>query len=623
MDYSLEQNSIRRDQLMTQDEISEIDECISLIINTKGDMSALYTEWAEIEDYYENEIAEIKDMPNTRINILNSNVEGQTAMIQDQEISVMTEGESSADDEFADDARIGLEWTLRRNRFKKIVKSFIRKYTKFGAGCFTVAFDPKAVNNFGLTKIYSTSLTNIFVDGKLKDPLRFQECDWVAEAMLTSKTQLEVYYGKDKANAVVYGNNSINGKAIFNVDDSYQDQSATTLIKWWSRTDGKLRLREFTGDGTLMYDSHKPGTRKENQKEYDYVCKSYYKYVQDKYPFFFSFQYEREGNFWAMGDGKLLLPIQKLINRLYDNILICSRPDIPLIDTRSNIDVEEIGENSLGPIPYDGEELQGADPVHTIKWDTTNNNWFPLISALHNEAQRVTRFADIMTGQSSKSVNTATEAAIQQQQGSKATDDKKSDIQTTMSEMCEYILGIMVEKYHKGKSFKVKDNSSEYRWIDFRDMAHVPVRIPATKEFRDKFMKNNKDKIPQWQLLTNGDGNPTTKCIELDIEINIGAGLPKNKAFITKFLQDLAQVTLITQDGMQRPAIFWDEFREFMQKYVGLPIKHSDEIKSPPNPVQQGGQQTKSSAQQGQMADMPLGPGAGVSLSPTREAKQE
>jgi len=608
-----------RNDFMTEEEQIRIGDYVSDLVNNKGDMGALYTEWADIEDYYENEQEEVIGAPNSKINIIAANIEGQVMMITEQDVSVMTEGETAGDDDFAEDARIGIEWTLRKNYFKRVLKSFIRRFSKFGIGCFTVLYDPDELNGFGLCKIHAMPLTNVFVDGSIKDPIRYQEAGWIAEAWKVSKNQIENWYGKDKAETVIYGHELLSNKDVFNIDNSFEDYNCTTLIKRWSRNEGKLRLEEFTGDGFLLYDSHKSGTRKSNQKDSDESIKSYYKYVKDKYPVFFTFLYEREGNLWSFGDGKLLLPLQKLLNKLYDNILICSRPDKPFIDTRSNIDVDDINENSIDPIPYDGEELQGAPPFTTMKWGNTNDNWWSLINALHVEAQRVTRFSDIMTGQVSKGTDTATEAAIQQQQGSKSTDDKKNDIQVTLQEMCEYILGIMIEKYDKGRTFRISDNKKDYRWIDFREMTKVPVKIPATKDFRDKSLKAGKKQlVPKWEILTKGDGNPVTKNIEIDIKISIGAGLPRNKAFITKFMQDLAGLVMLTKDGQQRPAIFWDEFRDFMQKYVGLPIVSSEKINIPQPIVQPG----KSGGSQSPDPLANLSQGGGVQMQPLNTVKQ-
>ena len=51
--------------------------------------------------------------------------------------------------------------------------------------------------------------------------------------------------------------------------------------------------------------------------------------------------YSREGNLWGYGDGKLLLPLQKLINELYDKIRIASRPNLLLFDINSELSLDD------------------------------------------------------------------------------------------------------------------------------------------------------------------------------------------------------------------------------------------------------------------------------------------
>jgi hypothetical protein len=153
----------------------------------------------------------------------------------------------------------------------------------------------------------------------------------------------------------------------------------------------------------------------------------------------------------------------------------------------------------------------------------------------------------------------------------------------------EYILALMMEFYTEGKSFRVNQEENEYKWIDFRKMSNVPVKIPASQDFVNSYMESNPlSDIPKWELLTDSKGSPIGKNVDLDIDVSIGAGLPKNKAFITKFIQDLAVVQLPDEMGQVRPAVFWKEFRDFMKKYIGLPLKDVDEIMNNMMPMQQG-----------------------------------
>lgn len=567
---------IHKEEFMTEEEVTRINDYIGKLNDVKGDMQDLYSEWSDIEKYYQNNQDEIEGVPNSKINVLNANIEGQAAMVIEQNLAISTRGESAGDEEYAEDARIGLDWTLRKNYFKNVLRGFIRRFLKFGTGVFSLYFDRDALDKIGLVKIFPTPLTKIFIDGKIKDPLRVQEAEFVAEAITLSKSQFKDIYGEDKASAISYGTFPIDDNSVFDVTEGAGDEEAATLVRLWSRQKGKLRLEEFSGCGTLLYDSHKAGGRKDNQKNKDARIKSYYKFVKDKYPYFIAGLYAREGNLFGFGDGKLILPLQKLLNELYDKIRICARPNLILYDTNADMSLDDFDENSLMPRPYDG--TQSNNPVQTVPWGVINEAWWRLLNNIHDEIQRVTRFSGLMMGQS-KAADTATEASIQHQQGNMATDDKKKIIETTITEMLEYALGLMMEFYTEGRSFRVDAEEKKYKWVDFRSMTNVPVKIPATNEFVNDYRNRNPEaEIPVWQLLTGNDGMPLTKNVDLDIEVNIGAGLPKNKAFITKFVQDLSGVQLVDQTGQPKPAVFWEEMREFLKNYVGLPIRDIDSM---------------------------------------------
>ncbi len=604
-----EQNHMRKDAFMTTDEINRINEYIDDLNLNKGDMGELYSEWGSIEKYYGNDQEELSRMPNSKINVLNANIEGQASMISEQEIAVITKGEGAGDDDFAEDGRIGLEWTLRKNSFKSPLRAFIRRLLKFGAGILYTEFDKDALGGFGLVRIYAVSPNSIFVDRKIKDPLLYQDGEYIAYVIQASKNQMIEIYGEDKANAVNYGTFTIED-TVFDSDTIFDSDKVTDVIKYFSRNEGKLRLEEFSGCGMLLFDSHKGLNRKENQKEKEVSARPYYSKVNNKYPFFISVLYQREECFWGFGDGKLLLNLQKLINELYDKIRICARPNLIMFDINADVDLDGYSENCLEPRPFDG--TGSADPVKVYPWGTVNENWWRLLVEIYRATQRVTRFSELMTGQD-KSGDTATEAAIQHQQGNMATDDKKSMLQPLLSEMLSYILGLMIEFYTEGRSFRVNSESNEYKWIDFRKMANSPVKIPATDEFAKEYLAKNQE-VPKWQMLTDDEGNPLTKSIELDIEVNIGAGLPKNKTFITKFLTDMSKAVLIDQQGQQKPVIYWDEMRDFLKKYIGLPIKDIKDLQNamnqpPPNIAGAPPMQQVATGQGGQLQPQPT-PGA-------------
>ena len=224
------------------------------------------------------------------------------------------------------------------------------------------------------------------------------------------------------------------------------------------------------------------------------------------------------------------------------------------------------------------------------------------MQAAHSESQKVTRFSDLMLGQG-KSSDSATEAAIQQQQGSSATNQKKISLTETLVEVLEYVLGLMMEFYTEGKVFRLsdEDKEGEYEWVDFRELSQVPIKRPATQGFIKEFKENNpKQEPPKWMLLEDEEGNPMTKNVDLDIEISIGAGLPKNQTFLWQMVQQLASMTSFdTETNQPKPLVDWNEMRSFIRDFLHIPLNDESEQKMQNSLIQQL-QQKQSQRQQSQ-----------------------
>jgi len=92
--------------------------------------------------------------------------------------------------------------------------------------------------------------------------------------------------------------------------------------------------------------------------------------------------------------------------------------------------------------------------------------------------------------------------------------------------------------------------------------------VPATEGYIRSFLAAHPDSpTPKWQLLEGKGGKPETKDIDLDIQVDIGAGMPKNKAFVYQMMQQLA--------GMQvggQPVMSVDEVRFIVKEFLGLPL---------------------------------------------------
>lgn len=544
-----------RKNFMTDEEMRMIDDYLTKIEQNRSNMSDCYTEWEVNQESYSGDQPIVNNRPNSRINIINANIEGQVASLTDQTISIVCRGEGPSDQSFARWAQIGIDWTLRKNKIKKLIERHERRRELFGAAWIKLFWDKDAIDGFGLVKLACPPLTAIFVDMKINDPMLIEDAEYIAEVMLKSKPWAIETYGDVAENIITGGSDR---SPVFQKEKTTDDDNAFWLIQLWTKTDGKLRLIEFSDDGTLLYDSFKEWDGKRFREIKD--PPPFYR--KNKYPYFFTIMYPEEGKLYGFGDGKLLRPLQDMLNDFYDQIRRAARPNRIFFDPNSEVELEDLDEDD-GPVPC-------QDPnnnIRVVEVGRVNPALWQLVANIHQEVQRVTRFSELMMGQRTAN-KTATEATIQQQQGYSALDQKKLILEETLVSVCEYILDLMIENYRGGKMFRIDEKKEDYEWIDFRQLDQIPVLIPTDSAYHQEYKTSNPGmETPRWMQLMDEDGKGVVKSVELDIEINVGAGLPKNKAFLYRMFAELSRIAI-----NNNPVISWEEFRKFIKDFLGLPL---------------------------------------------------
>lgn len=573
---------LKRIEVMTDEEMTQIDNYLTILSHNESSLSDFFKDWEDIEDKYCNEQPEDEDKPNSRMNVIVSTVEGMVTQIVDKNINCVTQGVGPEDESFANTARTGLNWIFSRNDITDKMEAFVRRRLKFGVAWLKVVFDKEFAGGFGLSKIQVVPNNKVFVDNKVKDVLRLQEAEYIAETINLSKAYAEQVYGYEKAEIIKYGFNEFLFNEAFEENYDVPDcDRQWTLIQWWSRYEGMLRLQEFSSCGVLLYDSHKAGDRKDNQKNSSMDRKSIYKYVSDEYPYFLTVKYPKEGFLYGFGDGKLLDPIQNLINELFDKIRIQARPNLIGIDSHSDIDIEDFDDNSFEPRYYNGAKLQNRPFATSVPWGAVNRDMYELLERVRVEMQRIVRYSDLMMGQS-KTADTATEAAIQQQQGNSHVDWEKGVVERLLARVGKYCICLMMEFSKTGKSLRIGEDNEEYDWVDFRQFAEIPVQKPATKGFQDQYKDSNPGApIPKYENVTE-KGKDVTKNLDLDLTISVGSGLPKNPAFLWSMIEKLSQLMVIDTDvqpPVPKPAINFKEMRKFLKDFLGIPIRGDEQMK--------------------------------------------
>ena len=586
----------------TDKEIDETRKLMARVNSAAEDMEGEISVWADCEVAYLGQQPKKDGIPNTRVNIILANIEGQAAEMATQNVAVSCIGQSSNDHEFAEEARINLEWDLRHQEdLQGTILDAARRFLGKGGFWYKVWYDQRAFNKFGIPRIETPSIDRVVVDQKCTHYRRLQEAEWIAEFIESSRTMAELTYGTEKSDSIKYGVIDDTNFA-FKVDLDDQDtDSSWMLVQVWSKDEGKLRLREYAHCGLLLYDSFKGDDRKENQKKNKKVANSYYTENYDRYPYIFRPLYPKEGKLYGMGDAELILELQNMLNNLYDCLRMSSRPNLMLVDTRTDLDPKTLGDDSFEPIPYDGTDLAAqmggaAVPVQAVAWNQSNPQWWNLIAAVHAEIQRVLRYSSLMMGQQGQA-NSATESAIQQQQGSKATNTKQKIMENALAEAVTYCLGLDLQ-FRKGKkALRLNDEENEYKTVDFGAMQRVPVMVETEAATRKMFEENGNEP-PEMQILTER-GKDVTKSVALDVKVNLGAGMPKNPAYIAELAKTFAQIVIPDKNGTPRPAVTWEEMRNMLETVMGFPIDREMQNKPQATPMQAMSQQMGAEAQMG------------------------
>ena len=569
--YSQSDFSKSREELMTPEQIERVNFYLEKYTDGKSLMTERLEEWEEIEEAYKGNRTDVSEngveLNPVAVNVILAQVEGQVSSMMNNNITGTYRGIGYSDQQFAATAGIVGDFILKQNGAKQLVKQSARRYLKFGNAIAVVRWDAEAFNDFGIPRIDMPKLGTIVIDDKIDDIVHdLQRADYIIEEVGSrSIIWARRKYGDEIADAIVLGNNSQD----FEYQDIDTDESFTYLRVWTKNNEYEnLQLIEMSLCGILLSESE--------------PNKPYYSNVFNQYPFFAAGLYKDEADSYYFGDGKVLLPMQKLINKLYDEIILAVKfasQGRTYVDPASRLNPVEFAQADPSIPIYVKNPNQ---MIRTERGQGLNEVVLSLVANILDKVQETTRFSALMTGNDTGRDMTATQAGIQMQQGITGIDDKKSDLSKMLGDALNYSLGLCMEYWNAAKAFRVADNDDEFEWIDTRQFKSIPEMIPSSSEFISNWSKNNpdeKDKPKFMQLEYDEETEEgtskkgATKQIELDVIVNIGEGLPNNKIALYNMVLSLAQVALPDEmTGQPRPLIGIKQFRQMVNNYLGIKI---------------------------------------------------
>jgi len=562
---------------MSVEKVAESDKFIQWYRSAWNDKDSrnFFDMWELSYKYWEGNSVNLPENdtnPGSNVNIVHPNIEGQVALLVEQNIDVEVLPTEPGDELFSEYVQNILKWIIEKNKMERKLDCFWRRTEIFGTCGFRVIFNPSYKGKLGLPEIEVVNPAYIFVDPNITDINKLDDAEFIIETVKRSIYNARNKFG-DIADAIEPGFNPTSvDDYIFDEDEAETDETskANYLHMFvWFKEKGKLQLVEMAGCGVILSDSREKGSERY--------------FPNDKYPYKLMTLYRREGTIWGKGDAELLINLQDLINDIDDQIRINARlsgnPQ-KLISTSAGIDIEKwTNEPGLNiPCHEVGTAYQPVIPPPMAQYPIERRRY-----ALEYETAKVTRFSDQQTGVRQQGVDTATEALALQQAGSAGIGHKKLLLQETLSEVFEYILDCVKEYYTEEQAFRITGKKAEFMFFKGSKLKSTPKMIPATDEYVSKFMQKNPALTPPTTMI---DDTAEAKESEFDVKVTVGAGLPTNKAFVYQVINEAFAKGIITPQ----------EARNLLREYVKLPV--------PETPIEQQ-QLMPQQGQQGQPVQNP------------------
>lgn len=503
----------------------------------RGEVEQMKSEWDELWRLYACERdpdPNDPNLPNSFIPLITPVVEGQVAAMMESTIDFTHVTDNPAHEQYMRQLDEASAWFRRKGNFNLQMKDFARMYEVLGGAWIVPLWEKCHSKKKGVPSGYPRftvpPIQSVLVDGRIKDYKDLQNAEYIIhEIGYQAIGWARKEYGDDMAEALAAGYNREDGEEPM---QSYDDRNSFMLLHVWTRANekGNLQLIEMDVNGLILRESD--------------PSKPYYEKVDNEYPFYFARMMPKQGNFYGYGDGKILKPMQYTVNRLTDELELAARFSAQskvAIDPKGECDVEQFNSDPSKPIMITNpnqniRELQagGINPV------VVNMIEFTL-----REAQRATRFADIMTGQSIAASSTATSVNAQIQQGSVGIKDKKTDIAEAMAWADMYGIKMCLQYWKAPFWANVVGERAEF--VDMQEMREAPAAKPLSAASVSKMIEDNVpiENLPTFELVEDDDGITTTD-FDFATRVVIGQGIGRGKTEIYNMVIGLVQLGLIT-----------------------------------------------------------------------------
>lgn len=534
--------------------------------NEAKERAGVYKDMEIAEAYWSGEFINKTSETSANTNIINNNIETQVADLMDQNIDIEPKPYDPSDTPYIPRVRTIGERILDANKMPLKMQRIVRRFKKFGSSWIRVLFNPEMLEGLGCPEITSVSPANIYPDASITNVDDIHKGRYFIEAYPASTYWAEQTFGMKKASAIYPGYKPYSQDiGILDRDEVDTTGENYMHILYWCKYEDKktgekkLRLIQCSGCGVILRDS----LDFENERGIDIFPKK----DNLNYPYWNVNDMERENSLWGKTNASLLYPVQDIIDELDNSILANARQvgnPIKLVLTGSGIEPDSIDNTEGQVIPTNiANGLTHVAPPDMPQYVVNRRR-----EALESERVIVSRVSDQSAGIKQHGVDTATESLALQQNSMKSVDATKTVLQIVLADVLMYCIELAIEYWDKEMFFETGENQFDY--FNPSDLKHIPVLVPADETYKKAFKHANKDKEPP-EYMQSKDKFRKLKVI---MNLNIGAGLPKNKSLMYNIIKE----TFINN------AMSQDEYRRRLEEYVGLPYDEEQMMQQGVNP---------------------------------------
>lgn len=510
--------------------------------------------WATCDDYLHNiqNEPETEEDPGSVTNVIKPIIDSEISDIIDKPYSVDALGREPGDHMYSDDVQHGLQFVLDKNYFKEKLTDSEHDRLELGTTVIKVYTDDDALDGRGLPTFDVVSPANFFPDPKWTKHNLIQDCEFIIHAVprpLSWIRRMFPKWGQYVKRQVSWPYDPTLDLETTKTDEvSVITSQKALLIECYMRDENGDVFCVHVANNLVLEDSREKGIKGKKLQR------------RNLFPFVPIICYPRRGTGWGMGDVEYLLPTQDLINDMDDQIRMAARlmgnPQmaISLTAAGKGFDMRKWTNKPGLRIPFRDINAFKPVPTATVSSDIPNRR-----EKAFEEANIISGRPDVNRGNTPGSGVTAASAIIAlQQAGQKTVVHKMEMLKLGWTKVLELLYDEMVTNWNEGMWIRINGDEPDFKFIDPTKLANVPLMVPNLEA------ADGMDTVKQ---LLDESGAVMTREAEFDLQLNLGNGLPTDKAFVYQTLLDLAKLNI---EG--KPVVSWQDLRNYLRNQVGIPL---------------------------------------------------